>query len=116
MPKSNPEYTTKEKAGKHDTVSPLLNAAYNEMQDLTKKKPEGTLTPYQVKMLNRLLVDIRDMLVDEPSIKYLDLLADEDLPQHSEVTLILSQYSAALGQFKSRYFGYNGNEHAWFVS
>ena len=90
--------TTREKVAEYETTSPLLRAMYREMGELSKKKPDGTLSKKKVSIINRLLTDLMKLLEDEPESKYLEMLADDDLPQNSDVVLILSQYSAAMTQ------------------
>ena len=95
--------TTQEKVDVYETTEPLLKAMYKEMQELSKKKPDGTLNPTKVKIINRLLLDIKAVLDDEPDSKYLDLLDDEILLQYSDVSLILSQFSAAMNKYHGKY-------------
>jgi len=66
-------------------------------------------------MINRLLIDIQKVLKDESGSKYLDLLDEETLPQYSDVVLILSQFSAAMGSFYDRYYVYSkdSGQHVW---
>ena len=98
--------TTLAKVEVYETTAPLLNAMYQEVRELAKKKPDATLNANKVTMINRLLVDIKEMLADESDSKYLDVLSDDDLPQNSDVVLVLSQYSASLAKFHSTP-GYN---------
>jgi len=109
--------TTKEKASIYETTAPLLDTLYNEIQTLSKKKPDGTLNQSKVNLINRLLGDIKQLLREEQDDKYLDLLNDEDLPQYSDVVLILSQFSAAMKRFVSNYYGYDSSqgESRWFT-
>lgn len=88
----------------YETTAPLFAAMFLQIRELAKKKPDGTLNSNKVKLINRLLADIQGFLVDEPGYKYLDLLSDEDLPQYSDVLLIMSQYSAALKEYRAAYF------------
>jgi hypothetical protein len=48
----------------------------------------------------------------------LDLLDEDDLPQNSDVVLILGQTVAAMGAFKEKYFRYDKYrmEHRWSIS
>ncbi|MBU2513085.1 hypothetical protein KJ966_17225 [bacterium] len=108
--------TTKEKVEVYETTAPLLEALYNEIQTLAKKKPEGTLNERKVELINRLLTDIKKLLEDETDSKYLDLIDDENLPQYSDVVLILSQYSASMKKFEGKYFGWEGSDHKWFIA
>lgn len=109
--------TTQEKVNAYETTSPLLDSLYKEVQVLSKKKPEATLNKNKVTLINRLLSDIKDLLCDESDCKYLDLLDDEELPQYSDVVLILSQFSAAMERFHSNYYGWDEieGEHKWFT-
>jgi len=117
LKKTPQETTTTEKAETYETTAPLLRAMYREIQELSKKKPDGTLNTNKVKLINRLLSDIKDMLSNEPDSKYLDMIDDQDLPQYSDVVLILSQYSAAVGRFEDRYHRWDGiaSEKRWLT-
>src|SRR6266478_9225476 len=101
----------------YETTRPLLDAMYAEVQELSKKKPEATLSESKVKLINRLLGDVRIVLGDEPEFKYLDLLVSDSLPQNSDVVLILSQYKAAMESFRDSYYGRDPETRAfrWFV-
>ncbi len=99
--------TTKAKAALYETAQPMLDGLYKEIQELAKKKPDLTLNASKVKIINRVLVDIKEIVKGETETKYLDLLDDDTLPQYSDVLLILSQYVAAMKTFKSRYYRYN---------
>lgn len=112
------KFTTPEKGQLHDTIAPLLSAAHKEMQELSKKKPDTTLSPNKAKILNRLLNDARNILEGETEAKYLDVIDEEaTLPVHSDVVLMLSQYSAAFAVYRQRYFGWDSrkHEHCWFI-
>ena len=109
-------YTTLEKGKKHEELNPLLQAMYREFADLSKKKPDGVLNKNKIQMVNRLLKEILELLEDEPNIRFLDLLDEEEIPQYSDVVLILSQYSAAMKQFRDMHYGYDDDrgERSWF--
>lgn len=110
-------YTTKERADAYDALRPLLVAMYQEFKELSKKKPDAALSKRKVEIVNRLLRDILLMLDDEPNRQYLDLLDEDELPQNSDVLLVLSQVDAAMKAFHTRYHGYNRieHEHTWFT-
>lgn len=107
--------TTIEKSKTHDTMMPLLKAMFSEFKELSKKKPDAAVSKSKIKIVNRLLKKIRNVLEDEESIDFLDVLDEDDVPQASDVTLILSQYVASMSAFHEKYYGYNGLEHAWFI-
>jgi hypothetical protein len=99
---SNDERPTKEQTAKFD-------------RELSKKKQDGALNPLKVKMINRLLRQIKEILGSDPSIEFLDLLDEETLPQNSDAVLILGQFDAAMKQFKEKHHGWDGSEHTWFT-
>ena len=104
--KGSSEYTTAEKSEKHDDLQPLLNSMFQEFQELSKRKPDGALNKRKVEIVNRLLCDIHGILEGESTSAYLDLLDEDDLPQNSDVVLILGQTVAAMKTFKHKYYGY----------
>lgn len=108
--------TTKKKADTYETVRPLLDAMFGEFKELSKKKPDAAVSASKIKIANRLLDVVREILADEESIGFLDKIDEDDVPQASDVTLIFSQYIAAMTAFYKRHYGWNGSEHDWFLS
>ena len=111
------ETTTVEKAELHDTIDPLLESMFNEFKELSKKKPDGVLNKGKIKIVNRLLSKCSDILKDEPSYEFLDLLNEDDVPQNSDVVLILSQWKAGMEQFHGTYYRVNRDtrSYEWFI-
>lgn len=99
-------YTTAEKGAKHDDLMPLLSVMFREFQELSKKKPDGVLNKRKVEIVNRLLHDVLEILEGEFTRAFLDLLDEDDLPQNSDVVLILSQVVAAMEAFNEKYHRY----------
>jgi hypothetical protein len=112
--KSDQQYTTNSKSSVHDTVMPLLDSMYLEFKELSKKKPDAAVSKSKISIANRLLKKVRVVLADEASLEFLDLLDEDDIPQVSDVTLILSQYVASMKEFKNRFHGWNGYDNTWF--
>lgn len=110
-------YTTAKKVGDYESVFAVFEQLFRELKELCKKKPDATLNGSKVKIINRVLVDVRNCLKDEAQYKYLDLLDDEMLPQYSDAVLILSQHEGALTAFRSRHFGYRHDIHddGWYI-
>ena len=108
-------YTTREKADAYDNVAPVFKSVYEEIQELCKKKPEATLNKTKIALINRILIDVKGFLEGLPVTKYLELLEDDDLPQYSDVVLVLAQYDAGLKQFRNRHYGYFLDEHQWVI-
>ena len=108
--------TTQAKVTLYEVVQPLLNAMYDEFKELSKKKPDGVLSEAKIDVVNRLLQSCREILANEPSLQFLDLIDKDAVPQYSDVVLLLSQYSAAMKAFHTTYYRWNGFEHAWVIS
>lgn len=109
-------YTTEEKVQQFEKVIGVFSELFKELKELGKKKPDMTLSAAKVKLINRLLDDVRVTLSDAPDAKYLDILDDDTLPQYSDAILILSQYEGALKSFKERHYGYrNGHGTTWVI-
>lgn len=96
-------------ADKHDLLFPILISLFTEVKELSKKKQDGILNEMKVKMINKVLGNIKELLKDDPTTEFLELLDIVDLPSNSDAVLIIAQFNAAMEQFKGRYFGYSGS-------
>ena len=92
---------------KFNMLLPMINSALSEMREFSKKKQDGILNPLKVKLINRLLNDIKSVLSSDASTDYLDTLDEDTLPQNSDAVLILGQYKAAMQQFSEKYYGWD---------
>jgi hypothetical protein len=102
-PKLTRALISAEKADRYDHLRPLLTAMTDEFREAARKKPEAALNKRKVSIVNRLLSDILDLLDGEPQRQYLDLLDEDDLPQNSDVSLMLGQVMSAMGLFEKKY-------------
>jgi len=105
-----PPATTSLKVQAYETARPLLEAMLGNIKELAKKKPDANMSKANVARINRLLADLRECLADEETLKYLDILDDEMLPQYSDALIVMSQYQAALDAFRKRYYIEVGEE------
>ena len=115
MKKNTGEKTTKEMVARFEATLPLLGAMYSELQELSKKKPDATISKSKIQVINRLLRDIQEILKNEDQAKYLDLLVEDDLPQYSDVVLMLSQFVAAMTAYRAKYYVWDGIDHNWAI-
>ena len=90
-------------AEEYGVLNPLLVAMYGEFQELSKKKPQDVVSKGKVRLVNRILSPVIELLKDEPSRAFLDLLDEDELPENSDVVLMLGQAIAAMKSFRSRY-------------
>ena len=92
----------------------FLESAYVEMKDFSKKSPDAPLNERKVKSLNRILKDIKDILFNEPTANYMDILDEDLLPTNSDVVLSMSQYRSALENFRKKYRLYNSRSFNYY--
>lgn len=111
----NPQRPTADQAATYDRLVPMLEAAHHEMTELSKKKQDGVVNDLKIKMLNRLLTELGQVIENDPSYGFVDTLDEETLPQNSDVVLILSQWKAALSQLHKQHYGFDGSTHRWFT-
>ena len=105
--------TTQEYATAYESTITIFQGLIKEVRELSKKKHDATLSKGKVKIINRILNDLIEFLRDEPEGRYLEILSDEDLPQHSDAVLVMVQFEAALNQFRRRY--YDGGSNKWRI-
>lgn len=88
---------------KFEMLDELTSSIYIEMKEFSKKKPDDALNPFKVKNVNRVLTQIKDFMVDQPTVAFLDLLDDETLPTNSDAILIIGQFKAAMDNYRKKY-------------
>jgi hypothetical protein len=96
--------TTQQAVDLYDSSVEIFGGLISEVRELSKKKPDATLSKGKVRIINRVLTDLRIVMDAEPEKKFLDLLDDEELPQTSDAVLVMVQYESALREFPMRYF------------
>lgn len=103
-PDEDTPLTTTKNVSAYQALMPLLKAMFGEFKELSKKKPDGVLNKRKIMLVNRLLKDVLVILENELSRPYLDLLDEDDVPQNSDVLLMLSQFEAAMNAYRNRYY------------
>lgn len=95
---------------KFEMLYPMLDSDIAEIRELSKKKQDEPLNPFKVKIINKKLGQIKDLLKNEPSSEYLELLDEDSLPTNSDAVLMLSQFINSLRQFKKKYYESDGSD------
>ena len=104
MSKNQSWLPTEKNIEDYSLLKDMLYAQRQEFGLLSKKKSDGQLNKMKIKMVNRVLEPLNELLKNEPSHKFLDILSEVDMPTNSDVVLIISQYEKALLNFKNKYF------------
>jgi hypothetical protein len=105
--------TTDEQVRLFLTISPLLKSAFNEVKEFSKKKQDEELNVKKVKMINRLLEKAKEILKDEPTVDFLEILDENELPTNSDAVLIMSQFISAMDKFHDDHYHYENNMLSW---
>ena len=112
----NQSLPTNVQTEKYELLLPLLKSVLFEVKELSKKKQDEPLNKLKVGMINKILSQIKtEVLNDDPSIEFLDLLDDATLPTNSDAVLIIAHYDAAMSQFHAKHYGWDGSHKRWFT-
>ena len=93
-----------------DLLSGMLTRLAYEIADLSKKQPDGLVNAFKVGQINRILKPLKEILANEPSAAFLDLVAEvEDRAEksrnsYSDVAVILSQFREACDEYRSKHY------------
>ena len=93
-----------DKIKKFEMLFPMVNSDLNEIRELSKKKQDEPLNKFKVKTINKKLEQVKEILSDEPTAEFLELLDEETLPSNSDAVLMISQFIQAMEQFKTKYY------------
>ncbi|MCK4252730.1 hypothetical protein KAX97_14880 [candidate division WOR-3 bacterium] len=101
---TQPKLPSKEQVEKYQLLFPIFIEVLLEVKELSKKNQDGALNKLKIRMINRILEEIKTVLVDQPTSQFLNLLDDETLPTNSDTVLILAQFHAAMNMFHRKYY------------
>ena len=98
-----------------DLLTGLLKRLSDEVATLSKKQPDALINAFKVGQINRVLIPLKEIMREEPSIEFLDILAEPDTEgksdksrnTYSDTALILSQFLAASAQHRANHYGTN---------
>jgi len=111
--KDHSNLPTEAQCEKHESLKPLLDSLFEEIKELSKKKPDEVLNKLKVKIINKILSQVKEFLSVMQTVEFLELLDEETLPSNSDATLMVGQFRAVRSQFKSKYYYYEDYENRW---
>ena len=90
-----------EKADLFDKTEDQIQGMYEEIGLLSKKKPDGPINKFKLKLINRLIKEANTLL-DDCYLPFDDFMEfeEDDLPTASDVVLILSQYLKGMDKYR----------------
>lgn len=106
--------TTDAKVAEYEASHDVFASLLDEVKELSKKKPDASMSAGKVKIVNRVLENLLTVLEGQPDAKYLETLDDDDLPQVSDAVLVMVQFKSALASFRERHYSYvPGYDRQW---
>jgi hypothetical protein len=109
--KINKEFwPTKEEVNLFRILFPMINSDLAEIRELSKKKQDEPLNKFKIKMLNKKLEKAKNILKNEQTVEFLDLLDEENLPTNSDAVLQISQFINSMSNFRRKYYSSSGEE------
>ena len=83
-------------------LNPLFITLLSEVKELSKKKPGDVVNEYKGKTINKVLKRLLEILKDEPTIDFLELIDLDTLPTNSDVVFIMVQFETSLSKLQTR--------------
>jgi hypothetical protein len=77
-----------------------LHSMLIELSELSKKRPNDGLNKFKLKLVNVLLERINGFIGEQKPFQDFATFDENDLPTNSDVVVMLSQYAAAMFQFR----------------
>lgn len=108
--------TTDAKVAEYEASHDVFASLLHEVKELSKKKPDASMSAGKVKIVNRVLENLLTVLEGQPDAKYLEALDDDDLPQVSDAVLVMVQFESALASYRERHYQHvSGYGHHWIT-
>lgn len=109
--------TTDAKVAEYEASHDVFVSLLDEVKELSKKKPDASMSAGKVKIVNRVLNNLLAVLEGQPDAKYLEALDDDDLPQVSDAVLVMVQFKSALASYRERHYKHlSGYDHNWITA
>jgi len=99
-----------------DKLEDQIAGMYSEIGLLSKKKPDGPINKFKLKLINKLLKDANILLGDQ-YIPFDDFqeFEEDNLPTASDVVMILSQYLKGMNKLRFDNTRYNSGRYYWVL-
>lgn len=94
---------TKAEVKKFEMLNDLLDSCYDEIRQLSIKKPDEALNEFKINRINRVLGSVKDFLINQPTAEFLELLDKDNVPSNSDAILIIGQFTASMKHFHSEF-------------
>jgi len=105
-----------EQVQEFERLEQQLHSMLTELSELSKKRPNDGLNKFKLKFVNVLLENMNKTLSAQKPFPDFDTFDENDLPTNSDVVVMLSQYAAAMFQFRVENTELRGIKWYWLLS
>ncbi|MGV3681341.1 MAG: hypothetical protein ACO1PM_16695 [Acidovorax sp.] len=93
-----------------------LTGLYEEMSIFSKKSPNDAVNKFKLKFINSQIIESNLLLGDRyRPFDDFDVFSEDDIPQNSDVVLILSQYLQCMEKLRGDHVFYKNGSWSWRV-
>lgn len=103
MSEKNNWFPSEQEIKDYELLKDMLNSQRVEFNILSKKKSDWVLNKMKIKIVNRVLKPLKELLKNEESYKFLEILDEDNILTNSDVILIISQYETAFIDYNDKY-------------
>lgn len=104
---------TRNEVEKFDKVRSQMKQLSTDLENLSKKSPDGPLSKFKLGFINEILEKANIFLQDPfTPINGFELFDDATLPSNSDVVMVLSQYLTCLEQWRSANVHLEGEQYS----
>lgn len=107
--------TTNAEISEYELLYAHLSSLIKTVSELSKKKQDEVMNSLKVVSINKVLQRIIDLIREDPSVEFIQILDEVTLPTNSDAMLTLNQFQTALENFKKMRYSYTGLEWEWNV-
>jgi len=101
---------------KFEKVEAQLNALHKELGVLSKKKPDDSINPFKLKLVNSVLEKTNELLEKKyKPFSDFELFDLDSIPTNSDVVMILAQYLNCMEKLRSDNIKIYSGYWQWFV-
>ena len=107
---------TEKEADLFDSYEQEIEAMYEEIGLLSKKKPDGAVNKFKLKFINEILDKVNERLGADylPLAKFTGF-DESDMPTNSDVVFILSQYMKSMDRFRHHNTELSMGRYYWIL-
>jgi hypothetical protein len=109
-------WISRENIAAYNMLRPKLKSLFDEIAELSRKKPDGPISKFKLQFINQVLEGANQLLGEKyrpfPDFQKFDV---DVLPTASDVKMMLAQYTQALSRFRGDHTYYEHGSEKWLI-